>query len=106
MTLQLTGPSARLWRNEFIPLVLRSEVQVLVKVPVHMSVSMWLTVVATRNFKVPHYYWTLLKMCAYKILYFIDQSQRTYRTTEAGCFEHLADRTHTYRERLEDKGVA
>jgi len=103
MTLRLAGPLARPWRNEFIPRALRSEVQVLVKVPVHMSVLMWLTVVAARNFEVPHYYWTLLKMCGYNILYFIDQSQRTYRTTEADCFEHLTDRTHTYRE---DKGVA
>jgi hypothetical protein len=39
MTLRLAGPSARLWRKEFIPLALRSEFQVLVKVPVHVGID-------------------------------------------------------------------
>lgn len=39
MTLQLAGLSARLWRKEFIPLALRSESQVLVKVPVHVGID-------------------------------------------------------------------
>jgi len=71
-----------------------------------MPVLMWLIVPASGNVEVPNRYWTLLNMCAYKILYFIDQSQRTYGTTEAGCFEHLTDRTYPYRGRREDKSLA
>lgn len=74
-------------RTNFLPF--RSEVPVLVKAAVHMSVLMLLIVLASRNLKMLQYYLTILNMCGHKILYFTEDSQQTYRATEAGYFEHI-----------------